>query len=67
MRLLLSLVALLATNPLLAVNPSFYLATDRSFGSTETPYVNLEAPGRRELELRVYRIDDPAAFLAGKV
>lgn len=64
--LLLAFLVLLAA-PLAADNPSFYLATDKSFGATETPYVNLEAPGSRELELRLYRVDDPAAFLKERV
>ncbi len=61
------LAVLFSAAPTLAVDPDFYLATDRSFSVKETPYVNLEAPGREGIELRLYRIDDPAAFLAAKV
>ena len=31
--------------------PAFYLATDKSFGSDEIPYVNLEGMGNRKYEL----------------
>ena len=40
-------------------SPSFYLGTDRSFGSGERPYVNLEGPGNREYNFRVYRVSNP--------
>ena len=48
-------------------NPAFYLATDRSFSSNETPYVNLEAPGQAGVEFRVYRVRDPRAFILKQV
>ncbi len=44
-------------------NPVFYLATDRSFTEGETPYVNLESSGRMPIQMRLYRVRDPEAFL----
>lgn len=48
-------------------SPSFYLGTDRSFGSGDRPYVNLEGPGNREYNFRVYRISNPDDFFVKSV
>jgi hypothetical protein len=50
-----------------AAQPGFYLATDRSFHGAEMPHVNLEGPGDREYQLRIYRVDDPADFFKKSV
>lgn len=47
--------------------PFFYLATDKSFGQNETPYVNLEGPGNVDYEVRIYRLDKPEEFLTKTV
>ena len=47
--------------------PAFFMGTDKSFGSTERPYVNLEGPGTRNYDFRIYRIDNPGSFLLEKV
>ncbi|MCB1326374.1 MAG: alpha-2-macroglobulin [Spirochaetales bacterium] len=65
-RLLLLLLPLMAAWPGIGnadTDPAFYLATDRSFGPGETAYVNLEGPGNRAVEFRVYRVDQPITFL----
>jgi len=48
-------------------SPSFYLGTDRSFGKGERPYVNLEGPGNREYNFRVYRVSNPDDFFVKSV
>ncbi|MDH5657293.1 MAG: MG2 domain-containing protein, partial [Spirochaetia bacterium] len=44
-------------------SPSFYLGTDKIFGTHEAPYVNLEGPGYNSYNLRVYRISNPEKFI----
>lgn len=50
-----------------AERPAFYLASDRSFGASEIPYVNLEGPGDRSYEIRVYEVAKPDSFLITSV
>lgn len=50
-----------------AARPAFYLASDRSFGASEIPYVNLEGPGDKAYELRVYEVAKPDSFLVTSV
>ncbi|MCP4129445.1 MAG: alpha-2-macroglobulin [bacterium] len=48
-------------------SPKFYLGTDKSFGEQEIPYVNLEGPGSKPYEFRVYQVKEPDKYLAKKV
>ncbi|HEY1406743.1 MAG TPA: MG2 domain-containing protein, partial [Spirochaetota bacterium] len=48
-------------------SPAFYLGTDRSFGSEERPYVNLEGPGNQEYSFRIYRVSNPDDFFVKSV
>lgn len=59
----------LAVLPLAAEStaPSFYLGTDRSFGSEEKPYVNLEGDGSSSYSFRVYRVDGIEEFFSRNV
>jgi len=41
---------------------NFYIGSDKSFGTNEMPYVNLEGPRLSDYEFRVYKIDNPAEF-----
>ena len=50
-----------------APQPGFYVATDKSFGDREIPSINLEGPGGREYEFRVYQITNPVDFLLKQV
>ncbi len=47
--------------------PSFYLATDKTFGKNEKPYVNLEGMANKEYEFRVYKINNTKKFLINMV
>ena len=63
---LLLLLALLFPAQLLAARPvSFNLSTNRSFAPTEKPTIHLYAQNVDELEFRIYRVQNPAKFLAG--
>ena len=44
---------------------SFSLSTDRTFSPTEKPTIHLFARNVDELEFRIYKVKDPAKFLAG--
>ncbi len=44
---------------------SFNLSTNRSFAPTEKPTIHLYAQNVDELEFRIYRVQNPAKFLAG--
>ncbi len=48
-------------------SPAFYLATDKSFGPGEQPYVNMEGPGERIYEFRIYKIKSPLGFFKDAV
>ena len=65
--IILFMVLLLPWTVVSAQNASFYVATDRSFGEKEIPSINLEGPGDREYEFRVYEIGNPAEFLVKQV
>ncbi|TGL60872.1 alpha-2-macroglobulin family protein [Leptospira sarikeiensis] len=62
-----SAVGFFYVKPNLFGAPAFYLGTDRSFGSGENAYVNLEGSGSVNYEFRVYKISDPQTFLTKKV
>ena len=47
--------------------PSFYLGTDKSFGTDERPYVNLEGDGSREYSFRVYKVEGIDDFFSKRV
>jgi uncharacterized protein YfaS (alpha-2-macroglobulin family) len=47
--------------------PAFYLGTDKSFGTDERPYVNLEGNGNYEYSFRVYRVDGIEEFFSKTV
>lgn len=57
-----SIYILLITNSLFS-SPAFFLGTDRSFSTDETPHINLEGPGNATYSMRVYRVDAPEAFI----
>jgi uncharacterized protein YfaS (alpha-2-macroglobulin family) len=57
------IAALLSTTGLFATSPAFFLGTDRSFGVSERPYINLEGPGNSSYDMRVYRIKEPDLFI----
>jgi alpha-2-macroglobulin len=60
------LLVLLYPTGLLAARPvSFNLSSNRSFAPTEKPTIHLYAQNVDELEFRIYRVKDPAKFLAG--
>ncbi|HSA23762.1 MAG TPA: MG2 domain-containing protein, partial [Myxococcota bacterium] len=63
-RVLLALGLLaLGAAPARAEQPRFYLSTDRVFSPGEAEvYVQLEAHDLSELDFRLYRVPDPAAF-----
>jgi hypothetical protein len=64
--LALMLLALLHPTRVLGARPvSFNLSTDRSFAPTEKPTIHLYAQNVDELEFRIYRVRNPAKFLAG--
>ncbi|EIE02554.1 alpha-2-macroglobulin family protein [Leptospira licerasiae] len=65
--ILISALGLFYVKPNLFGSAAFYLGTDRSFGSGENAYVNLEGNGTVNYEFRVYKIADPQAFLTKKV
>ena len=48
--------------PALAAQPSFYLSTDRIFSSHEDVILRVEGKELRQLDVRVYKIEDPLAF-----
>ena len=63
---LLLLLGLLLPAQLHAARPvSFNLSTNRSFAPNEKPTIHLYAQSVDELEFRIYRVQDPAKFLAG--
>lgn len=63
---LLLLLTLLLPARLLAARPvSFNLSTNRSFAPSEKPTIHLYAQNVDELEFRIYRVQNPAKFLAG--
>ncbi len=67
-RWVLSLLLLVWSYPaqMLAARPvSFNLSTNRSFAPTEKPTIHLYAQNVDELEFRIYRVQNPARFLAG--
>jgi alpha-2-macroglobulin len=60
------LLGLLLPAQLHAARPvSFNLSTNRSFAPTEKPTIHLYAQNVDELEFRIYRVQNPAKFLAG--
>jgi alpha-2-macroglobulin len=64
--LALLLLALLLPAQLYGARPvSFSLSTDRSFSPTDKPTIHLYAQNVDELEFRIYRVQNPAKFLAG--
>ena len=66
MSVVLLLLALLFPAQLLAARPvSFNLSTNRSFAPSEKPTIHLYAQNVDELEFRIYRVQNPAKFLAG--
>ena len=46
--------------------PRFYLSTDRVFAPGETAEIKLEAKEVERLQMRLYRIADPAAYFDGQ-
>lgn len=48
-------------------SPAFYLGTDRTFGSSEKPYVNLEGQGTSEYTFRIYRVKNADDFFVKSV
>ena len=66
MSVVLLLLALFFPAQLLAARPvSFNLSTNRSFAPSEKPTIHLYAQNVDELEFRIYRVQNPAKFLAG--
>jgi uncharacterized protein YfaS (alpha-2-macroglobulin family) len=61
---LLLLATLLPTSGYAARPVSFNLSTDRSFAPSEKPTIHLYAHNVDELEFRIYRVQNPAKFLA---
>lgn len=49
-----------------AAQPSFYLATDRIFSSSEDAVVRVEGRELSEISLRVYRVSNPLAFFSSQ-
>ncbi len=52
----------LATNLHAEVKPDFNLFTDNSFSVGETPRIRLSSRNLKEVDFRIYKIDEPLAF-----
>jgi uncharacterized protein YfaS (alpha-2-macroglobulin family) len=48
-------------------SPAFYLGTDKTFGTSEKPYVNLEGQGTMEYTFRIYRVKNADDFFVKSV